>query len=115
MNKHFFIFIFSVFIASVSQILLKKSANKKHVNIFFEYFNPLVIIGYLCFFISTILTVYAYKTIPLKYGPVIESLGFIFILLFDRFYFSVHISRQKIGGALLIIAGTVIFHLGEII
>ena len=44
--SHVFIYIFSVFISSVSQILLKTSANKKYESRIREYLNPRVIIAY---------------------------------------------------------------------
>ena len=43
------LFIFSVFISSCSQILLKKGANKTYKNIIQEYLNPLVIGAYTIF------------------------------------------------------------------
>jgi multidrug transporter EmrE-like cation transporter len=115
MNKYFLIFALSVFIASCSQVLLKKSANRKYVRTIFEYLNPLVIIGYFFFLLSTLLAVCAYKKVPLKYGPVVESFGFLFILLFDRLIFKVHISKQKLEGAFLIIIGSIVFNLGEFV
>ena len=48
--------LFSVFISSVSQILLKKAANKTYKDHIREYINPLVIFAYGMFFGSVILT-----------------------------------------------------------
>lgn len=55
----------SVFISSVSQILLKKAANKTYEDHIREYLNPLVIFAYGMFFCSVILTMLALKNIPL--------------------------------------------------
>ena len=38
------ILVLGVFISSISQILLKKSANKKHGSFIKEYMNPIVIV-----------------------------------------------------------------------
>ena len=43
------IFIFGVFISSISQIILKKSAQKKYENKIKEYLNPRVIFAYMIF------------------------------------------------------------------
>ena len=57
MNSSYGILILSVFIAAVSQILLKKSALKKYTSVIWEYLNPYVIVGYGLMFGSTILTI----------------------------------------------------------
>jgi len=107
--KYVLIFLFSVFIASVSQILLKKSANKNHDNGGREYLNKYVITAYFIFFISTILTIIAYKGIELKYGPIIESVGYIFILIMGKIFLGEKITKNKMLGIFLIILGVFIF------
>lgn len=109
MNKYYLIYIFSVFIASCSQILLKKSALKQYSTKLKEYFNPYVLSAYAILFLSSILTVIAYKQVPLKEGPVIESVGYIFVLAFGYFFFFEKLSKYKIGGILLIIIGIIVF------
>lgn len=109
--KYVLIFLLSVFIASVSQILLKKSANKNHANGWREYLNKYVITAYFIFFISTILTIIAYKGVELKYGPIIESVGYIFILIMGKMFLNEKITKNKILGILLIIIGVCIFSL----
>jgi multidrug transporter EmrE-like cation transporter len=109
--KYVLIFLLSVFIASVSQILLKKSANKNHANGWREYLNKYVIIAYFIFFISTILTIIAYKGVELKYGPIIESVGYIFILIMGKMFLNEKITKNKMLGILLIIIGVCIFSL----
>ena len=71
----------SVVVASFSQILLKKSAAKKYDNVIKEYLNPYVIIGYAMMVGTTVLTILAYHGIEYKNGPVIESLGYILIMI----------------------------------
>ena len=55
----------SVLISAVSQIMLKKAADRKYENRLREYLNPLVIAAYGLFFISTILTMLALRYVPL--------------------------------------------------
>ena len=52
MNTHLLILILSVVVASFSQILLKKSAQKTYRSIICEYLNPYVICGYGMMFLS---------------------------------------------------------------
>ena len=74
------IFLFSVFISSISQIFLKKSAEKKYESILLEYLNPRVIVSYGLFFLSTLLTMYAYREVPLSFGALLEASGYIYVL-----------------------------------
>ena len=109
--KYVLIFLLSVFIASFSQILLKKSANRNHNSRIREYLNKFVVIAYFIFFISTILTIIAYKGIELKCGTVIESTGYIFILIMGRIFLDEKITKNKILGVLIIILGIFIFNI----
>ena len=101
----------SVTIASFSQILLKKSAAKEYDSVIKEYLNPYVIIGYGMMVGSTILTILAYKGIEYKNGPVIESLGYILIMVLSFFFFKEPITKRKVFGNLLILLGVFIFYL----
>ena len=101
----------SVAVASVSQVLLKKSALKVYDNVIREYLKPYVIGGYGLLFCSMLLTVYAYSGMDYKNGPVIESLGNVFVLVLGYVVFRERISLRKILGIACIMAGIVIFNL----
>ena len=108
--KYVLIFLFSVFIASLSQIFLKKSANKKYINRWKEYLNKYVISAYFIFYISTILTIIAYKGVELKYGQIIESVGYIFVLIMSKIFSGEKITKNKLLGIFLIIFEIFIFN-----
>jgi len=110
-NKYLLLLIFSVFIASISQILLKTSANRKHNSKIREYFNPCVIIAYSIFCFSFILTIIALRELELKNVPIIESTGYIYILILSRIFLKEKITKYKIGGSFLIILGILLFNL----
>lgn len=105
------ILILSVFVASVSQIFLKLSAKKTYSSIVKEYVNKNVIIGYGLLILSTILTIVAFSGTEYKNGPVIESLGYFFILILTRIIFKEPITKRKILGNLLILAGICIYYI----
>ncbi len=94
---------FSVLIASMSQVLLKKSTMNTHRSVLGEYLNRYVLCGYGLLFASMLLTVYAYSGMPYKNGPVIESLGY--------YVFGERISVRKLVGIACIIIGIFIFNL----
>lgn len=109
--KYIIIFLISVFISSVSQIILKISANKTYDNKVKEYLNPFVIGAYSIFLLSTLLTMYAYKEVPLSMGSVIEATGYIYVTVLGAAVLKEKITKKKIIGNLIIIAGIIIYSL----
>lgn len=105
------LYIFAVFISSVSQILLKKSTNKKQTSLLKEYLNPIVLIAYAIFSLSILITIVSYKIIPLSLGPVLESCGYIFIIILSRFILKEKLTKKKVIGTILIIIGMICFTL----
>lgn len=111
MNSYVILLIASVLIASCSQIILKKSASKEYSSIIREYLNVRVIVGYGMMFISTILTIFAFKGLDYKNGPIIESLGYIFIMFLSRIFLKEKITKKKIIGNSLILLGIIVFYI----
>jgi small multidrug resistance pump len=105
------LFLISALISSFSQIMLKKSAQKKYPNRLREYLNPLVITAYILFFICTVLVVIAYKEVSLSLGPILEASAYIYIMLLSAFFLKEKITYKKIIGNVLIITGICIFSL----
>ena len=101
----------SVFISSVSQILLKKAANRTYESTIKEYMNPLVIGAYGMFFCSVILTMLALRYVPLSMSPILESTGYIFVSVMGYFFLKERFTRRKLLGFALILVGVIIFNL----
>lgn len=110
-NIYFLLLLCSVIIASFSQVLLKKSAGKKHKSLIAEYLNLYVIVGYGMMICSTVTTILAYRGIEYKNGPVIESAGYILVMILSYFFFSEKITKRKIFGNLLVLLGIGVFYL----
>lgn len=111
MSLSFWLYITSVVIASVSQLLLKKSASQEHGSFLKEYLNPYVIAGYGMLFLSMFLTVLAFRGLDYKNGPVIESLGYVLVLFLSRVFFKEKLTYKKLVGTGCILVGIVIFYL----
>lgn len=105
------IFLLSVFISSVSQIILKKCAGKTYESKLAEYLNVPVILAYGIFFLSTLITMVAYRYVPLSMGPILESSGYIFVTIMGAIFLKEKITRRKLLGLTLILAGIVVFNL----
>lgn len=109
--KYIILFLSAVFISSVSQIMLKKSADKHYENKLQEYMNPWVIIAYFLFFGATLATVIAYKYVPLSFGSILESAGYFFVTILGVLFLKEKVGRKKVIGLLMILLGIVIFNL----
>lgn len=105
------ILLVSVFISAVSQVMLKISANHPHETTAREYANPLVIGAYAIFIISTLLTVYAYKEVPLSLGPVLEATSYLYVTAFGALIFKEKITARHLVALALIIGGICVFAL----
>ena len=111
MLKFILIFLVSVLVSSISQIILKKSAVKKYDNIIKEYLNVRVIGAYSMFFLSTLLTMYAYTGVPLTLGTLLESAGYIYIPVLSFFFLKEKITPRMVIGSLFIICGIIIYNI----
>lgn len=107
--KSFVIMLCGVCLAALSQLLLKSSANRKHDGFIRQYLNARVIAAYGMLFVSMLLAVWAYTGMDMKYGPAIESVGLVLVTLLSWLLLGERISRRKVLGCLLIVAGLIVF------
>lgn len=105
------IFILGTFVSSISQVILKKSAGKTYESKIREYLNIRVMGAYTVFFLATLCVIIAYKKVPLSMGAILESSGYFFVAVLSYIFLKEHISKQKILGLAIIIAGIVIYAL----
>ncbi len=113
MVKYFAIMIFSGILSSFSQVLLKKSAMKEKDSVIKEYLNPYVIIGYAITALCMILTMFGYRGVPFKYGAVLESLTYIYIMILSKLLLREDLTKRKVLGNLVIVIGVIIFSIGK--
>lgn len=111
MNIGYVLSLTSIIIAAFSQMLLKKGANKEYSNFIRQYLNVYVICGYGMMFTALLLTMMAYKHLAYRVVPLLESLGFIFVMILSRIFFKEEITLRKVLGVCIIIAGIVIYYI----
>lgn len=109
--KYSIILLIGVFISSVSQVMLKKSALKQYDSPIKEYINPTVIFAYALFLGTTFLSIIAYRGIPLSLGPMLEATSYIYVSFFGLKIFNERINYMKIIGLLFILLGIIIYSL----
>lgn len=101
----------STFLASVSQVLLKKAAMREHKSLLAEYTDWRGILGYGLFVGCTLLTMLAYRGVPLNVGPVLEATGYLYVTIFGVTIFHERMNPKKIGALALILLGIVVYAL----
>lgn len=109
MIKYAGILLTGTFISAISQVLLKKSALKKYDSVLREYLNLEVFFAYLLFVIATLMSIIAYKGIPLSMGPLLEATGYIYITIFGIAIFKEKMNRRKLMALLCIVMGIVFY------
>lgn len=103
------LFLLSVFLSSVSQIFLKKAANRTHRSVWEEYTDKYVILGYGLFLLCSLLTMIAYQKIPLSLGTALETTGYLYVTLWGSLLFGEKITKKKILALGLIIFGILLY------
>ncbi len=111
MNKYVFLLILAVLVSSISQIILKKSSSKTYKSIIKEYLNVYVITGYGLMVLSTILVVLGLKGVPYKNEPIIESLGYLFVMILSNRLLGEKITKKKVLGNVLILVGIAVYYI----
>ncbi|WP_243318231.1 EamA family transporter [Geothrix paludis] len=74
------------------------------------YLNPHTLVGYLILLGVTVMNLYVYRTLPLKYAVVILPFNYVFVGLFSVLFLDERIHRRQWIGAALILAGIVLFN-----
>ena len=105
------IYVSAVFISAVSQIMLKLAARKQYKSKIYEYLNPFVIFSYALFFGCTLITLLAYRKVPLSLGQILESSGYIFVTILGTTILKEKLSIKKLIGMAIILIGIFVFTL----
>lgn len=115
MNKWIavFLYICSGLIAAVSQLLMKLEATKhKEESGIRRVFHFRVMLAYGLMFGTIFLNMLAMRYIPYKYTAVFGTFSYIFVMLLGYFGLKEQIGKIRAMGAVVILAGIVIFNWG---
>lgn len=112
MNNYLIIAGVNVFISSLSQILLKSSANEKKESLIKNFLNYKVIIAYIIFFgVMFVNSLVVFKHIELSQISIIETLGYIFVPILSFLILKEKISKNQVYGILIIFIGVILYNI----
>lgn len=110
MNRLFMLIMLAgTFFSAISQVLLKQSANITYKNPIREYLNWRVIVAYGIFFGVLLLNTYCYTRVDMKFGPVIDTAAYVFVLIFSWAILKEKITKGKLVGNIIIVIGILIY------
>lgn len=116
MNETMFLYsgilLLGTFISAVSQVILKKAALKVYPSKIREYLNFPVVFAYSLFLLTTFMCIFAYRVVPLSFGPVLESTSYLYVTVFGVLFFKEKITRKKTIALLLILLGIIVYSFG---
>lgn len=104
------VLVLEVTAAAFSQVLLKKSSKKQYKSWIFEYLNPYVVFGYFILFMAMTAQIFAFHYLEYKDGAIVESLGYIIVMVLGSFFFQEKITKNKLIGTFLIFLGITVYY-----
>ncbi|MCR4899974.1 MAG: triose-phosphate transporter family protein [Treponema sp.] len=111
MNKNIAVLLLfvAVLISSISQIILKKAANKEYKSFIQNYLNIRVICAYCIVFTAVLIDLFAFKYVPVSFVPVIESSSYFFIIILSRIFLGEKLNLKQIIGISIIMLGVFLY------
>jgi drug/metabolite transporter (DMT)-like permease len=96
----------------IAQIILKRGANKKANSKVLNFFiNPYTISGYFLMFSVTLINLFIFKHLDLKFAIVFLPSTFILVLLLSKLILKEKLSKKNLLSYIMIISGIIIFNL----
>lgn len=99
------------FFSAISQVLLKQSAGKTYKSVIYEYLNWRVIVAYGISFSTLLLNTYAFTVVDMKYGAVIDTFSYVFVMVLSWLILKEHFTKVQLIGNLIIITGIFVYTL----
>ena len=99
------------FFSAISQVLLKQSAGKTYKSVIYEYLNWRVIVAYGISFSTLLLNTYAFTVVDMKYGAVIDTFSYVFVMVLSWLILKEHLTKGQLIGNLIIITGIFVYTL----
>lgn len=102
------LYLFSVFIASLSQILLKMQANNHYESFIRKFLNVKVIVAYIMLFGSLVLNSIALSDMNISLVPYITATSFFWVMILSFLFLREKPQPRKIVGVIIIFVGIVV-------
>ena len=95
MNVYMLLMFGMTFLTAISQVLLKKSANQTYKSWIYEYRELAGNCAYGIFFGVLLVNTYAYTQVDMKYGAVIDTFSYVFVMVLSWLLLRERFTRRK--------------------
>ncbi len=110
-NFYFLLMFLGTLLTAISQVLLKTSSGKTYKSWIYEYLNWRVILSYSLFVVVLAMNTWAFTKVQMKYGTIIDAFSYVFVMILSVALLREKITRGRLIGNLIIIAGILIYTL----
>jgi len=100
----------SIFLTGFAQVILK-IGSVRYKGVIKSAINQFSILGYLIFFIVTLLNAFALQEIEFKTMAIWVTTTYVLVSCLSRFFFKEAFDSNKIIGTILIVLGIIVFNL----
>lgn len=108
---YWYLLAFGVLLGSIAQIPLKASSGKRVVSPLRYFLNRNTLLGYSMMLVSAGLGFVSIRHLELKYMPIVESMGYVYILIIGSLVFKERITVRGFLACVLILSGVIVFSL----
>lgn len=100
----------AVILTGIAQVLLKKGSSRQG-SLLSMYLNFFTLAGYIILFGVTLMNLYIYRYLDVKYGVILLPFTFIVVNLLSFFILKERLSKMQLTGSGIIVLGVAIFNL----
>ncbi|HEX7192463.1 MAG TPA: hypothetical protein VF381_12920 [Thermoanaerobaculia bacterium] len=107
-NHYYGVAVAGSLLTGIGQVMLKSGARGRGIRL---WFNGRVIAAYVLFVIVTLMSLYAYKFVPIRAAVFLSPLALLTVTLISVGALGERLSRVQIAGCMLLLAGIAVFNL----
>lgn len=111
MVSYYLVAFAAVVLTALSQVLLKVGSRAAPTADWRIWGNFYTLTAYSILVVVTLMNLYAFKIVPMKFGLVLLPLTLLLVLCFSVVFLGERLSRQAMLGVVVTLSGVVIFNL----
>ncbi len=100
----------AVLLTGFAQVLLKKGSRSQH-GLLSMYLNFYTLTGYVVMFCVTLLNLYIYRYLDVKYGVIFLPFTFVTVSVLSYLLLKERLGAMQVVGSAIVILGVIVFNL----
>src|SRR5689334_2382402 len=108
LSHYYWIAVAAYLLTGVSQVILKTGAKGSGLRL---WLNWRVVAAYVLFFLITLMTLYAFKVVPIRAAVFLSPLTLLTVTVLSITLLGERLTRAQLAGCALLLAGIAVFNL----